>query len=297
MRKPGHLFLTVTLLLSSLFLSGCLDSDDGIDTTEQFRIDIELIDQYLAENGINAQRDDGSGIRYVVTNPGTGLALVFFADSITLSYDGRVMSTGAQFTSVTSEKSNTLAVFNNGIRGIISAITKIREGGSVTAYIPSGLGYGTREVDGVPPNSVLIMDIDFEELNHVKLKQDIQVIDNVLAERNITPAEHPSGIRFVVNDIGTGGSPNFSTSPSFRVNYEGRIFGETVAFDDGTNSPFSLTQDLIIGWQVMIPEMKIGESRTIYLPSPYGYGVNGTRDGVIPPNTILEFDIELISAN
>lgn len=293
MRDLSSISLTV-VMMSVLVVSGCLSSDDAFDTADQFALDVQQIDQYLAERGIIAERDPGTEIRYVVHNEGTGLELIFIPDSLTLSYEGRLLETEEQFVSVTSKKENTRTIINNGISGIITAVSKVREGGFVTAYIPSFYGYGSRQVGDVPPNSVLIMDITFEQLNHRQLLQDIQLIDAALEVNQIEAVEHPAGIRYVQNEIGTGNFPNFNSM--VRVTYKERLLGETESLEEKTNQSYSLS-DFVLGVALMLTEMKPGELRVVYIPSSYGYGVNGSQDKDVPANAILEYDIELLSVN
>jgi len=45
-----------------------------------------------------------------------------------------------------------------------------------------------------------------------------------------------------------------------------------------------------------IPPMKIGGDRKLLIPAALAYGSQGAGEGVIPPNTDLEFQIEIINA-
>jgi FKBP-type peptidyl-prolyl cis-trans isomerase len=52
------------------------------------------------------------------------------------------------------------------------------------------------------------------------------------------------------------------------------------------------TQEIIKGWNEGIEGMKVGEKRHLVIPANLAYGPE--RKGSIPPNSILEFDVELI---
>ena len=62
------------------------------------------------------------------------------------------------------------------------------------------------------------------------------------------------------------------------------------------NQPFSfqLGQGMVIrGWDEGITYFNKGASGTLYIPSTLGYGSSGAG-GVIPPNAILIFEIQVL---
>lgn len=79
--------------------------------------------------------------------------------------------------------------------------------------------------------------------------------------------------------------------------YEGRIKETGVVFDSSTNNKkkfkFLLQKDEVIdGLTIAVSSMHMGEKSTFIIEPEYGYGEKG-RDPLIPPNAVLEFDIEL----
>lgn len=57
---------------------------------------------------------------------------------------------------------------------------------------------------------------------------------------------------------------------------------------------FGLGQGQVIrGWDEGVVGMKVGEKRTLYIPSAMGYGPRGAGAS-IPPNADLIFDVELL---
>ncbi len=74
-------------------------------------------------------------------------------------------------------------------------------------------------------------------------------------------------------------------------------------FEDGRKFDSSLDRDtpfifklgagqVIKGWDEGVAGMKVGEKRKLIIPPSLGYGETGNR--IIPPDTILVFEIELL---
>ena len=120
---------------------------------------------------------------------------------------------------------------------------------------------------------------------------DDQIIKNYLSAKMLTATKDPSGLYYIMTSPGTGVSP-VSTS-TVEVKYKGMLITGTVFDQTAADKTFTYAlTGLIKGWQIGIPLMKKGGKATFYVPSELGYG--GNDMGVIPPNSILIFDIELI---
>ena len=81
-------------------------------------------------------------------------------------------------------------------------------------------------------------------------------------------------------------------------NYTGYLLDGT-KFDSSIdrNKTFSFTigiGQVIKGWDEGMIQLSSGETATLVCSPDYAYGQNGVP-GVIPPNSILVFDVELIS--
>lgn len=121
---------------------------------------------------------------------------------------------------------------------------------------------------------------------------DDRIIQDYLAENNIEATKHSSGLYYIITTEGTGNNPNSNSKVT--VKYKGKLTDETV-FDQTSGSStatFGLTS-LIEGWKIGIPLLKSGGKGTFFLPSVLGYGNNATP--TIPANSVLIFDIELVS--
>ncbi len=73
---------------------------------------------------------------------------------------------------------------------------------------------------------------------------------------------------------------------------DGTKFGSSL--DRGIPFDFNLGADRVIkGWDLGVLGMKVGEKRKLIIPSILAYGEDGIP-GIIPPNAILIFEVELL---
>ncbi|WP_190277252.1 FKBP-type peptidyl-prolyl cis-trans isomerase [Taibaiella lutea] len=109
-----------------------------------------------------------------------------------------------------------------------------------------------------------------------------------------------SGLYYTILKQGSGTLPK--TGQRVTVNYTGKRL-DGVKFDSNVEpafnhvEPFSFLlgkRNVIKGWDEAIALMKKGTKATFYIPSTLAYG-DRNGDEKIPPNSILIFDIELLS--
>lgn len=114
-------------------------------------------------------------------------------------------------------------------------------------------------------------------------------LTNIAQEEGVMEGE---GYYYKVLTEGSGESPN--PGDVVTIHYEGSLMDGTVfdsSYERGKAATFDLDR-LIKGWQLAVPEMKVGGKRRLYLPYNLAYGERGNRS--IPPYSTLIFDIELI---
>ena len=79
------------------------------------------------------------------------------------------------------------------------------------------------------------------------------------------------------------------------VHYKGSLINGKVfdnSYERGYPEAFRLG-DLIVGWQIALTQMRVGDHWIIYIPYQLGYG---TRDsGPIPAYSTLIFEVELVA--
>ncbi len=120
-------------------------------------------------------------------------------------------------------------------------------------------------------------------------------LQTYLDAKGITNAVNKNGMFYVINNQGTGISPNlcsgisltYSGSLIVGVN-DGPVFDATPA---GSVSNFTLSS-LIAGWQLVFPLVKAGGDVTLYIPPSLGYGARA-QGSSIPANSYLKFVVSL----
>ncbi|HVS73721.1 MAG TPA: FKBP-type peptidyl-prolyl cis-trans isomerase [Phycisphaerae bacterium] len=102
----------------------------------------------------------------------------------------------------------------------------------------------------------------------------------------------PSGLQYKVNTSGKGKQPKATDTVS--VNYKGSLISGQV-FDESHGEPVTFPVNQVIpGWTEALQLMHEGDKWTLYIPAKLAYGENSPTPA-IPPNSVLVFDVELVS--
>jgi peptidylprolyl isomerase len=109
----------------------------------------------------------------------------------------------------------------------------------------------------------------------------------------------PSGLQWEDVKAGTGASPK--TGQTCVMHYTGWLWEDGAkgkkfdsSVDRGQPFEFPLGQGRVIkGWDEGVATMKVGGKRNLLIPPQLGYGARGAG-GVIPPNSTLFFEVELL---
>jgi peptidylprolyl isomerase len=104
----------------------------------------------------------------------------------------------------------------------------------------------------------------------------------------------PSGIMYLIQKEGSGPKPQ--PGSKVRVAYKGMFISGEVFDASDRGAPLEFTAgvgEVIPGWDKTVLEMKTGEKRLVVIPPELAYGERGAG-GVIPPNSFLVFEMELM---
>jgi len=109
------------------------------------------------------------------------------------------------------------------------------------------------------------------------------------------PVETVSELEILDTIIGDG--DEVQPGDTITAHYTGALANNGVIFqsshDFGRPATFGLNQ-VIKGWTVGVPGMKVGGTRRLIIPAAMAYGTSSPAPN-IPPNSDLVFDIELIA--
>lgn len=113
--------------------------------------------------------------------------------------------------------------------------------------------------------------------------------------KKVEATKEPTETQIV--DVVKGNGPEAKPGKMVTVHYTGKLTNGT-KFDSSLdrNSPFSFqlgAKQVITGWEKGVAGMKVGGKRKLTIPSNEGYGERGAPP-VIPPNSTLVFDVELL---
>ncbi|EKX45162.1 FKBP-type peptidyl-prolyl cis-trans isomerase [Guillardia theta CCMP2712] len=111
-------------------------------------------------------------------------------------------------------------------------------------------------------------------------------------------SQTPSGLKYKDIEVGQGPQPN--AGQKIKAHYSGYLLSNGNKFDSsydrGQPLPFNVGVGQVIkGWDEGLLSMKVGGKRILLIPSELAYGKRNVANGLIPPNSVLVFYVELVS--
>eukprot|EP01047_Picozoa_sp_COSAG01_P035491 COSAG01_NODE_2728_length_7176_cov_5.695533_3_plen_649_part_00 len=158
---------TVTVAISASSSTASASVVVSIET-DQTLIDAAIIEQYIADNALDATPAT-EGLYVVIDDPGAGQNPTINS-TVRVKYDGKFIELNAQNQLVdgdsfdVSSESGATFPLSNVIRGWQLGIPLFKTGGVGKLIIPSGLAYGASGSGSIPPNSVLVFDVELLEI-------------------------------------------------------------------------------------------------------------------------------------
>ena len=176
---------------------------------------------------------------------------------------------------------------------VIEKVTIVRKGEEAEAFKPA-LNETFTAVQENATKASKERKITDEE-NKKKLEKEREKVNEYVNKKFPDAIKTKSGLLYTVIKSGRGKTPKKGNRVT--VNYTGKLIDGTVFHNSlDHKKPFSFKVglgDVISGWDEAFLTMKKGEKRTLIIPPELGYG-NRIAAGVIPPNSWLVFNVELV---
>lgn len=293
-------WLVILLVGVSVFLQSCMKSDGGdvYDAYAVWQEDIVKIQDYLEANQIDAEMDSVSGVFYTIHKRGDGYKTINGVE-IEAHFQGETLD-GDEFVNtygglperiMLGQTDGNHETFNGGLNiGLLS----MNEGDSASIYVPSFYGFQNVAYQNLPPNTVLVYHVKFEDI--LLLSEELEKIDQYIVDKNMTVSiDSVYGSRYAIHRVGNNISPKVGAAVS--TQYQGELLDGTV-FDSSydSNIPLQFTYgngELITGFEMGVAHLHENDSATIFIPSIYGYGENSPSDK-IPANSTLVFGLDIV---
>jgi peptidylprolyl isomerase len=222
-------------------------------------------------------KHDGPGVLSMANaGPGTNGSQFFITHKGTPHLDGRHTVFGRVV-----DGQNVVDAIRQGDR--INSITIIRNGALASQFRADQAAFDS-----------LLREINAAAAEKTRAQRDADIAQ--INTKYPNAVQTSSGIRYIIQKQGTGVKPTLGRT--VRVNYKGSFLsGRVFDSSDIQGRPFEFQVGVgavIKGWDEMVMDMNIGEKRLAVIPPELAYGEAGVGNGVIPPNSFLVFEMELI---
>jgi len=226
---------------------------------------------------VSSLKHDGPGVLSMANaGPGTNGSQFFITHLATPWLDGKHTVFGRVV-----EGQNVVDAIRQGDK--IKTITIIRNGPSASQFKADQAAFDSllKEINaGAADKSKAQRDADIAQIN-TKYPNAVQTA---------------SGVKYVIQKKGNGNKP--AAGKTVQVNYKGSFLsGKVFDSSDTQGRPLEFPAGVgavIKGWDEMVMDMQVGEKRIAIIPPELAYGERGAGNGVIPPNSFLVFEMELV---
>lgn len=156
----------------------------------------------------------------------------------------------------------------------------------------ANVNYG--DVFNRPPTGTRpVVDVTKNADSTQQAAKEMVMIMNAVRLKQADTTGSIDGVYYYLLKEGTG--DYVSVTDTVTVFYKGSLMKDGSIFDQTKDQPATFPlRRLIRGWQVGLQMCRIGGKIRLYIPSGLGYSIR-SRSKDIPPNSVLVFDIEVLS--
>jgi peptidylprolyl isomerase len=277
-------------------------------TAEQPALDEAALEEMLAENAIaqmpaEVELDEAamadflnadmtttaSGLQYVIETEGAG-AIPEAGAVVQVHYEGK-LADGTIFDSSYERDEPIAFPLGQGlvIPGWDEGISLLSVGSKAKLIVPPELAYGEFGAVGIiPPNATLYFEVELVDILPGSPEAPVAVADSDFTTTG-------SGLKYYELAAGNGVTPE--PGQLVAIHYTGWLEDGTKvdsSLDWGQPFIFPLGEQAVIpGWDEAVSTMKVGGQRQLVIPPELAFGEAGI-DGLIPPNSTLIFEVELV---
>ncbi|MFT4667522.1 MAG: FKBP-type peptidyl-prolyl cis-trans isomerase FkpA [Polaribacter sp.] len=145
--------------------------------------------------------------------------------------------------------------------------------------------------------TLLILFLSFSLLSQAESLQSatdtIITIEEYLNANELKAQISDKGVYYHLDNHGNGAQPQ--RGDYVKVRFKGMLLNGKVFDQSPEKEPFVFQlgyRQVILGWEHGIPLFPVGSKGSLYVPAEMAYGSQGV--GMVPPNTPLLFEIELL---
>lgn len=262
-----------------LGMTSCLSDVELADEAKAKESQAQILSYFSKLSQIPIAMEDGA--YYYVAKPNVAGELASKGDTVKMRYVLSNLLTGEVL-----DSTKTPLVYQYGYYNPVYAklLAHIKEGEQAVMAIP-GTSQSFAGLPAYTPLKVLIKD-------YVVRSQNDQIEEFIAKKKLAVTSQEANGLRYIRINPGTGDIP--TSGQVVKLKYTGR-FLNGFAFDGNMarTDSFSVTiggTSTVIGFQMGIEKMRLGERAILVFPSPIGYGEKGSGS-TIPGFTPLAFEI------
>jgi peptidylprolyl isomerase len=220
---------------------------------------------------------DGPGVLSMANaGPGTNGSQFFITHKATPWLDGKHSVFGRVF-----RGQEVVDAIQQGDR--IEKVTIVRNGSEAAAFKGDQAAFDE-----------LVSRAKTASLEKSRAKREADIAE--IKEKYPDSLETPSGLRYRITREGTGAKPNSGQTVS--MGYKGMFLsGQVFDASDIQGRPLEFRSgsgQIIPGIEETVQDMRLGEKRLVVIPPELAYGEQGAGGGLIPGDTFLVFEIELV---
>ncbi len=272
-------------------------ADDALAAAEAF------LTENAAKEGVVTTP---SGLQYKIlaSGPADGMSPTP-GQWVCVHYRG-TFTNGEEFDSSYSRNQAASFPSDGVIQGWVEALSMMKPGDAWQLTLHPDLAYGSQGRPSIPPNSVLLFDVELIALlsgppargadcatdSRSELDRGLEFLAEHGAEDGVTTTE--TGLQYRVLSSGPADGATPTPGQWVCVHYRGTfVDGEEFDSSYSRNQATAFPSDGVIpGWVEALTMMKPGDSWQLAIPSDLAYGPAGI--GPIPPDSVLLFDVELV---